>query len=812
MHGAFPVIGIAADANQSDMRSCVCDADCTYGEATELCIVCDAICGDAGYGDAIYDDAGYGEVSNGFDSNLDIGNTNACDLQGEGIDVQQPDMEPAAGLALYNEIAPMAANDVNLSDYSDVITIQSALDSALGGAVSGESVNVTGSFSGAAERLTLNIPAGVTLIWGAAYSGSLADNLIVIYGDGIFSVTGSIVNDAGGVLIASTNADVSIIIDGGTVQTTASSGIAISPNGNMQVNAGTVSAVNGAAIFTFSGVTISGGVVEATDYNGYAIMGGGDVIVSGGVVRSNQDGGRAIGIDGDVAVSGTGLVQADGEGGYAVLAFGNVTVSETGKVQAGGEEGTAILFGGSVTIDGAGMVQANGDGGTAIIIPEDAENSGVTINSGTVQAGGDSGAAISVNSADSSVKVNGGVIQAGGIGGAAIAIGADGESATIEINGGAVLANGDSGRAIACVAENSAITVNDGMVQAIGDLGIAIGIRAQDSAVTVNGGAVSATSGQAIFAFIGDVTVSGGVVSAADGAAIAVMDGGINVSGGVVSATDGIAIGSYYDNVEVSGGFVFAYGTAMSDVVYVDSGIFSGPTSNGIIVAWDNTIQSPYEKGSAAALTVIPAGSAVWDIVSSQNGISYARDTNTGFFQIDGVTVRDSYIQYEVVSGSPVTWTGSGDAAWTINAPFNTFLRLTKNGAVISPEHYSVAEGSTIITVKQSYLMTLSNGEYLFRADFPGGYADLRLIVNVSATDPGGGQPGNGQPGDGQPGDGQPGNGQASQNVPQTGDNNSMLLWWVMLAASVLMISGALIYRKGFLTISTATTSSSVSK
>lgn len=61
-------------------------------------------------------------------------------------------------------------------------------------------------------------------------------------------------------------------------------------------------------------------------------------------------------------------------------------------------------------------------------------------------------------------------------------------------------------------------------------------------------------------------------------------------------------------------------------------------------------------------------------------------------------------------------YTGSGDISARVDANRSDFLRLELNGVAVSTQHYSLSDGSTIITLKESYLKTLANGTYNFAA------------------------------------------------------------------------------------------------
>jgi LPXTG-motif cell wall-anchored protein len=108
------------------------------------------------------------------------------------------------------------------------------------------------------------------------------------------------------------------------------------------------------------------------------------------------------------------------------------------------------------------------------------------------------------------------------------------------------------------------------------------------------------------------------------------------------------------------------------------------------------------------------------------------------------------------------TWTGSGTAAAKVDLDFTLgkFVKLTLGGVDVSPANYTLSNGSTVITLSESYLKTFANGNYTFRAHFTDGYADLNLTVNV----------------------------QSGSGLPQTGDGYTALL----LFAAALLVLGAL--------------------
>jgi len=115
-------------------------------------------------------------------------------------------------------------------------------------------------------------------------------------------------------------------------------------------------------------------------------------------------------------------------------------------------------------------------------------------------------------------------------------------------------------------------------------------------------------------------------------------------------------------------------------------------------------------------------------------------------------------------------FTGSGDLTGTIDAPYSEFVRLIRDGVEVDPTNYTVAEGSTVITLKEAYLKTLKNGTYTVKVEFKGGYAETTLKVSVTAAE--------------------------ISKSASTGDSSHAWLWIALMGASILGIAGIALARK----------------
>jgi hypothetical protein len=190
-------------------------------------------------------------------------------------------------------------------------------------AISGSTVTVMGTAtltSTSDAALTLDIPAGVTVVWAASLSGGGSKYLLEPTGDGIFEVAdgANIVNTACQATIYCCDGKGNLNVTGGKVSTTGS-GMAIGIAGDwlMTMSGGEVSAneASSCAIFGKNSVVITGGTVSATGTDGYQLYMGKTTVYRIGVldpgkIMYHTSGVFAeVGIDAAVtqAVSGTSI-------------------------------------------------------------------------------------------------------------------------------------------------------------------------------------------------------------------------------------------------------------------------------------------------------------------------------------------------------------------------------------------------------------------------------------------------------------------------------------------------------------------------
>lgn len=113
-------------------------------------------------------------------------------------------------------------------------------------------------------------------------------------------------------------------------------------------------------------------------------------------------------------------------------------------------------------------------------------------------------------------------------------------------------------------------------------------------------------------------------------------------------------------------------------------------------------------------------------------------------------------VAYDIVEGDGSSWTEDSDhnITFVVNGLFSKFVGIKVDGKDVDKANYEVKAGSTIITLKSSYLDTLAVGEHTISVVYTDGSTDGTFNVHAKA------------------------------NSPATGDNSHMFLWIALLFIS----------------------------
>ena len=130
---------------------------------------------------------------------------------------------------------------------------------------------------------------------------------------------------------------------------------------------------------------------------------------------------------------------------------------------------------------------------------------------------------------------------------------------------------------------------------------------------------------------------------------------------------------------------------------------------------------------------------------------------------------------YQIINGANSSWTHDSDGNITIrgNGDFSKFTGVKVDGILIDKSNYTAKEGSTIITLKASYLNTLSAGTHTVEILWTDGSASTTFTIKANTSD---NRPSSGT--------------DKKDDVPKTGDNTP-IVWLFIL--SILSGTGLII-------------------
>ena len=129
---------------------------------------------------------------------------------------------------------------------------------------------------------------------------------------------------------------------------------------------------------------------------------------------------------------------------------------------------------------------------------------------------------------------------------------------------------------------------------------------------------------------------------------------------------------------------------------------------------------------------------------------------------------------YKILEGADQTYRGSGNLTVKANGDFSKFTGIKVDGAAVDASHYEAKAGSTVATLKENYLLTLSPGKHKLTFVYKDGEVSTNFTIagretpadSSNSSDPS----------------------KPSENSPKTGDDTSLGLWVTLFALSVLLM------------------------
>lgn len=160
------------------------------------------------------------------------------------------------------------------------------------------------------------------------------------------------------------------------------------------------------------------------------------------------------------------------------------------------------------------------------------------------------------------------------------------------------------------------------------------------------------------------------------------------------------------------------------------------------------------------------------DTVIAAKGHSY----ENGVCTVCGVKDPDyeAPVVPAIITGANGVWQtdSNEDLSFTSNADFDDFIKVQVDGKDLDSAHYTLREGSTIVTLKPEYLKTLAGGKHTLAIVSETGTATTEFTIKSATIVDG------------------------DTESPQTGDDSNIALWTTLLLSSIGALSMMFVVNK----------------
>lgn len=159
---------------------------------------------------------------------------------------------------------------------------------------------------------------------------------------------------------------------------------------------------------------------------------------------------------------------------------------------------------------------------------------------------------------------------------------------------------------------------------------------------------------------------------------------------------------------------------------------------------------------------------------------------------------EEAKTSYKIIEGTESSYVLQSGNSLTIrvDAEFSKFAGIKVDGVQIGKDNYDVKSGSTIVTLKSSYLNTLTAGTHNLEMLWTDGSASTTFTIQASVNQ----NPDNKNQETATASNTQPATQtntkQTTDKSPKTGDYNNPLVWAAWLIVSEIIIAGTVYYRK----------------
>ena len=175
------------------------------------------------------------------------------------------------------------------------------------------------------------------------------------------------------------------------------------------------------------------------------------------------------------------------------------------------------------------------------------------------------------------------------------------------------------------------------------------------------------------------------------------------------------------------------YGDDIDTSKYTVSGLLDGHSINAVTLTPSTTEVADNGTMMLSGAKIV---NAAGEDVTANYDITYVAGTLV-IEKAKNTEPEPEPVEYEITDGANSKWTvnSDGSIAFTGNGDYAKFVGVKVDGAFIDEANYTVKAGSTIITLKNSYLNTLSVGTHTFEIVWTDGSASTIFTVEAVVVD-----------------------------------------------------------------------------
>ena len=151
------------------------------------------------------------------------------------------------------------------------------------------------------------------------------------------------------------------------------------------------------------------------------------------------------------------------------------------------------------------------------------------------------------------------------------------------------------------------------------------------------------------------------------------------------------------------------------------------------ITAAEDTIEAIDALSENSTKAKVEAAQAMYDKLTAAQKKIVDNSTDGKLDEMQGLVGN-----YKVTSGDGRRWSkkSSGVLSFTCNGPLNKFTGIRVDGKAVLSKHYTYKEGSTIVTLKTTYLETLKLGNHTITFRYEDGEASATFTIQKEAVTP----------------------------------------------------------------------------